>query len=299
MKLITFLSLLLLGVLPSLAGPLSGDGAQVSTHAETFKFTEGPAEAPDGKIYFSDIPNQRIHVYDPASGKVRVHREHTGRANGLMFDKDGNLLACEGGNRIFTREKEGKISTLADTYDGKKLNSPNDLDIDDHGGMYFTDPRYGSREDMEMRVEGVYYLSPGGRLVRIIDSLVRPNGVILSNDRKTLYVDDNGDQKIWAYEVQADGTVKNGRLLVDLKTVGAGGGDGMTMDEHGNVYLAGRGHVFAFSPGGQLIEKIAFPQSPANCTFGGPDRKTLFATARKGFYSIPMKVKGRKTVFDN
>ncbi|MFT5122471.1 MAG: sugar lactone lactonase YvrE [Verrucomicrobiales bacterium] len=298
MKTILYLMTLLCGAFPVLADSLKQAGATVTTHAESYAFTEGPAEAPDGKIYFSDIPNQRIHVYDPATGKITVHRENSGRANGLMFDKDGALLACEGGNRIFTRQLGDTITPLAETFEGKKFNSPNDVDIDDEGGMYFTDPRYGNRDDMEMKVEGVYYLRKGGQPIRIIDSLVRPNGVILSNDRKTLYVDDNGDQKIWAYDVQSDGSVKNGRMLVDLKTVKAGGGDGMTMDDQGNIYLAGNGHVFAFAPDGKLIEKIAFPESPANCTFGGPDRKTLFATARKGFYSIPMNVRGRKTVFD-
>lgn len=158
-----------------------------------FTFTEGPAPGPEGNIYFSDIPNERIHKYDVKTGKISVHREGSGRANGLMFAPSGALYACQGGSRQLTRQDaSGEITVLAESYDGKKLNSPNDLAIDGKGGVYFTDPRYGNRDDMEMDIEAVYYLPRRGKLKRVVDDLVRPNGVLLSLDRKHLYVADNG-----------------------------------------------------------------------------------------------------------
>lgn len=254
-----------------------------------FKFTEGPAPGPDGNIYFSDIPNERIHKFDVAADKFTIHRESSGRANGLMFAPSGALFACQGGSRQLTRQDpNGEIKVLAETYDGKKLNSPNDLAIDGKGGIYFTDPRYGNRDDMEMDVEGVYYLPRRGDLKRVIDDLVRPNGLVLSLDRKHLYVADNGAKTIWKYDVQNDGGLANGAIWVEMD----GGGDGMTIDERGNIYCAGGGAVHVWNPAGELLFKIKPPEGPANCIFGGPDNKTLFMTARTGFYSVRLKVAG-------
>lgn len=272
-------------------GPLIAEGAEIRKIADGYTFTEGPAEGRDGLIYFTDIPNQRIHVYDPATDKVSVFREETGRANGLMFTPSGAIFACEGGARRVTRMFDGKLAVVADSYDGKKLNSPNDITIDNEGGVYFTDPRYGNRDDMEQDVEGVYYL-PRGRnpkLQRVIDDLVRPNGIILSHDRKTLYVVDNGDGKIFAYDVTGPGKLENRRLFVDGVR-----GDGMALDERGNIYCAGQGHVWIWNTDGKQLEKIETPEGPANCTFGGKDGKTLFITARKSFYSLQMNVAGSR-----
>ena len=275
-------------------GTLVSPKAPIRTISEEFEFTEGPAMGPDGNIYFTDIPNERIHKYDTRSGKLSVHRENTGRANGLMFAPSGALYACQGGSRQLTREDaNGDISVRASSYDDKKLNSPNDLAMDGKGGIYFTDPRYGNRDGMEQDVEAVYYLNrKGDKLVRVIDDMVRPNGLVLSLDRKTLYVADNGAKTIWKYDVQDDGSLANGSLWVDMAKDCGGGGDGMTIDERGNVYCAGAGAVWIWNPAGQLITSIKPPQSPANCIFGGKDRKTLFITARKGFYSVSMNVAG-------
>jgi sugar lactone lactonase YvrE len=131
-------------------------GETVRKLADGFKFTEGPAWSRSGRIYFSDIPNERIHIHDPATGETTIHRESSGRANGLMFTPSGALLACEGGNRRLTRQFGETIAVLAERFEGKRLNSPNDLVMDGQGGTYFTDPRYGKRDDMEMDVEGVY-----------------------------------------------------------------------------------------------------------------------------------------------
>ncbi len=275
-----------------IAEAIVADGAEVVKLHGGFAFTEGPAKGPDEKIYFSDIPNSRIQTYDPASGELGVARENTGKANGLMFDDSGALYACEGGNRQLTKQVGDNIKVLAARYDGKKFNSPNDLDLDDRGGVYFTDPRYGSRDGMEMDVEGVYYLSATGKLTRVIDDLVRPNGLILSLDKQTLYVADNGTTLIYRYDVREDGSLANRRQFTDMG--GQGGCDGMTIDAQGNVYGTAQGHVWIWNPDGELITKIKPPEAPANCTFGGPNNKTLYITARTGFYSIEMNVAGRE-----
>jgi gluconolactonase len=272
---------------PTFASDLIAPGAMVEKLAGGFMFTEGPACDAQGNIYFSDIPNERIHKWS-VDGKLTTFRENSGRANGLFFDKKGNLLACEGGNRQLTSiAPDGKVTVLADSYQGKKLNSPNDLWIDPKGGIYFSDPRYG--RDMEIEQDGfhVYYLPPEKKeLVRVIDDLVKPNGVLGTADGKTLYVADAGDGKTYAYKIQPDGSLSDRKLMAPV------GSDGMTLDEKGNLYLT-RNVVHVYSPDGDLITQIDIPEAPANACFGGKDRKTLFITARKGLYSLKMSVRGQ------
>jgi sugar lactone lactonase YvrE len=271
-------------------GPLVADGAEIRKIAGDFKFTEGPAVGPDGRIYFSDIPNERIHAYDPATDKLELFRENTGRANGLMFAPSGAIFMCEGGARRFTRQFDGELTVVADNWEGKKLNSPNDVTLDNEGGAYFSDPRYGGGDDREIDVEAVYYVPRGGKIQQVINDLVRPNGVILSHDRKTLYVIDNGAGTIFAYDVAGPGKLENKRLFAEGVK-----GDGATIDARGNLYVAaGEGHVWIWDPKGELLQKIKFPEGPANCTFGGKDGKTLFVTARTGFYSLQMNVAGAR-----
>lgn len=275
-------------LIPPSSGPLFDPGTKVKKIAGDFEFTEGPAMGPDGRIYFTDIPNSRIHAYDPASGELAVFRENSGGANGLMFTGNDALYACEGGNRQLTRQYGDEVNVLADKFDGKRFNSPNDLVLDGKGGVYFTDPRYGNRDDLEMDVEAVYYLPRNGKLRRVIDDLVRPNGIMLSLDNTVLYVVDNGAKSIWAYDVQGDGSLNNGRKWVDME----GGGDGMTIDAHGNLYCAGAGKIWIWNSAGELLHSIKAPEGPANCVFGGPENKVLYITAQTGFYSLQMNVAG-------
>jgi gluconolactonase len=262
------------------------DGATVEKLAGGFAFTEGPAADARGNIYFSDIPNNRILIWS-LDGKLSTFRENSGGANGLYFEKDGNLLACEGsGRRIVSVSPRGRVTVLADKYQGKKFNSPNDLWIDPKGGVYFSDPRYGSRDGMEQDGEHVYYLSPDRKkLTRVIDDMVRPNGLIGTPDGKMLYVTDNGDGKTFVYRVNPDGTLSAKRLFAPQ------GSDGMTIDSDGNVYLTSGG-VSIYNKNGEKIEEIKVPEGPANVTFGGRDNQTLFITARTSLYSIKMGVKG-------
>lgn len=270
----------------SAAGAIVPEGAKVKKLADGFKFTEGPSQGPSGKIYFTDIPNERIMVFDPESGKVSTYRENSGRSNGLWWTPADALLACEGGNRQLTRtDAEGKVVVLADQFDGKKLNSPNDLVLDEVGGIFFSDPRYGNRDDMEQDVEGVYYYSRRNKLTRVIDDLVKPNGVLLSNDHKTLYVADTGLKKIFSYDVTGEGIIDNKREFAPI------GSDGMSIDERGNLYATWDGKIWIFSPEGKELALIECPEKPANCFVGGPNGNTLYITARTGFYSIDLNVK--------
>jgi len=268
------------------AAALVKSDAKVEKLASGFIFTEGPACDPRGNIYFSDIPNSRIHKWS-VEGHLSTFRENSGRANGLYFDNEGNLLACEGGNRQVTRiTPDGKVTVLASSYDGKKLNSPNDLWIDPNGGVYFTDPRYGKEDDLEQDGFHVYYLrADGKKVIRVIDDMVKPNGIIGTKDGKRLYVADAGAGKTYVYKVHADGS------LDDRKLAAPEGSDGMTLDEKSNLYLT-RGEVVVYDSSGKKIASIAVPERPANVTFGGKDRHTLFITARKGFYSVRMNVRG-------
>lgn len=262
--------------------------AKVEKLAGDFRFTEGPAVDAKGNVYFSDIPNNRIHIWS-TEGKLSTFRENSGGANGLFFDKQGNLIACEGGNRRVTSiSPDGKVTVLADKYDGKKLNSPNDLWIDADGGVYFSDPRYGARKDLEQDGFHVYYISPDRKTVtRVINDLKTPNGVLGNAKDKLLYVADPGDRKTYVYPILGAGKLGEKKLFAEH------GSDGMTLDERGNVYLTGRG-VTIYSPAGKQLQTIEVPEGPANMCFGGEDRKTLFITARTSLYGVKMQVSGVK-----
>jgi gluconolactonase len=263
-------------------------GAVLKRLAGGFKFTEGPAADKEGNVYFSDISNNRIHKWDVATQKLSTFREKSGAANGLYFDKSGNLLACEGGNRRVTSiSPKGKVTVLTDKYEGKRYNSPNDLWIAPNGGVYFTDPRYGSMSGLEMKGFHVYYVSPDRRKVtRVAADLKKPNGLIGTKDGKTLYIADPGANVTYRYKINADGSLTGKKLFCKS------GSDGMTLDEKGNVYITGSS-VLVFNPRGKRIASMRIPESPTNLTFGGKDHRTLFITAQTGLYSLRMNVKGQ------
>jgi sugar lactone lactonase YvrE len=264
-------------------GPLVKEGATFRTLADGFKFTEGPALSPDGKIFFNDIPNERTHCFDPETGETTVYREPSGRANGLFFTPAGALIACEGGARRVTRtDHAGEVTVLAEKFDGKKLNSPNDVVPDGIGGFYFTDPRYGKTDDMEMEVQSVYYLDRKGEISRANAEVSKPNGVILSPDGATLYVADTDLKKIFAFDVTSPGKIENQREFADS------GSDGLSVDKLGNIYIT-EGDIVAFSPEGKEVLRLTPPEKPANCLLTG---KTLYVTARTGFYAIDLEVEG-------
>ncbi|MCB1230515.1 MAG: SMP-30/gluconolactonase/LRE family protein [Verrucomicrobiae bacterium] len=270
---------------PIPSGSVVPEQPEIRKLAEGFKFTEGPALGPNGKIFFNDIPNERTHVYDPETGKTRVFRAATGRANGLFWTPAQAMVACEGGNRRLTRIcASGEVKVLASEFDGKRFNSPNDLVIDPFGGIYFTDPHYGNdKTGLEMEVEGVYYLDRKSRITRVADNLTKPNGLILSPDNRILYIADPGAETIWAYDVTGEGKIENQRKFAAV------GSDGMTIDTAGNVYCTWKGEVWIFDPSGKEAGRIAFPEGPANCLLVGP---TLYVTARMGFYAVDLNARG-------
>ena len=268
------------------ASGLIAPGAKVEKLIGGFKVTEGPAHDTKGNIYFSDIPNSRVHIWS-IDGKLSTFRENSGESNGLEFDAKGNLIACEGKTRQLTSiAPDGKVTVLAKSYQGKKLNSPNDLWIDPKGGIYFSDPRYGQQQGIEQDGHHVYYLAPGSKqLVRVIGDMQKPNGLVGTPDGKRLYVTDEKGDKIYVYQIEADGSLSGKKLLVEK------GSDGMTLDKQGNLYFTNES-VWIYSPDGKLLEEIKLPEGAANVSFGGKDHKTLFITARTGLYSLKMAVAG-------
>lgn len=271
---------------------IMAEDARVEKVAGGFTFTEGVASDALGNIYFSDIPASRI-IFHGVDDSEKVFLEHSNRANGLHVDKDGQVIACEGieGGRLVRISPKGKVTVLAEGYGGKSFNSPNDLWMSPAGGIYMTDPRYGSqRDNLPQGGEHVYLINgTGGNVIRVTDDLVRPNGVTGTRDGRTLYVADQGDGKTYRYTILEDGT------LTDKQLFASEGSDGMTLDSQGNVYLTNTA-VKVYSPAGRLIETIEVPEHPTNVCFGGKDGKTLYITAQTSVYSVQMEV---SKVFSN
>ncbi len=263
-----------------------------------FTFLEGPAWDGKGNLFFTDIPNNRIYKYS-LDGAITVFRENTNAANGLMFDHRGRLIACEGGaGRVTAMAPDGKVvEVLASQFEGKPFNSPNDLVIDKLGGIYFTDPRFGSEENMPQDKQAVYYRTSDGAIRRVIDNMTKPNGIILSPDGSTLYVVDTFDKYVKAYKVSDNGALTDEQVFAVLqlhpqaKSVKSGA-DGLAMDVQGNLYVTTQLGVQVINPNGRYLGIIQVPEVPANCTIGGVDGKTLFITARTGLYAIKLKVAG-------
>ncbi len=258
--------------------------------ASDFKFTEGPAVDEEGNVYFSDIPNSKIWIWTIADS-LKLFKENSNNSNGLYFDKDQNLLACEGGaSQVSLTTPSGDYKIIASEFDGKPFNSTNDLWPDDKGGVYFTDPQYGG--DLDNLNQGgmhVFYLHKNKDSVsRVCDDLTRPNGIIGTPDGKILYVSDRGADRTYQYEIQEDGTLENKTLFIDK------GSDGMTIDQNGNIYITtkDKSQVDVFSNTGELIKTIEVPESPTNVCFGGENRNQLFITAQTSLYRVGLNMKG-------
>lgn len=259
-------------------------GAAITLLADGFSFAEGPAADQSGHLYFSDIASDRIYKWS-ADGELTVYLEDSAGANGLFFDLDDSLLACAGGSgSIVAIEAPGEQTLLAGEYDGQPFNEPNDLWVAPDGGIYFSDPAYDA--PVVQDGEHVYYIPPDrGDVIRIIDDLVRPNGIIGTADGQTLYVTDHGAKQTYQYDIQEDGSVSNKRLFASV------GADGLTIDDRGNVYMAADG-VLVYDPAGSHIEAIDIPEATTNACFGGADGHTLFVTTRTSVYSLRMTAGG-------
>jgi gluconolactonase len=262
-----------------------------------FGFCEGPASDGHGNLYFTDIPNERIHKLD-AAGKLSVFREKTNHANGLMVNAKGEIVACEmGSGQVAAYSPDGKERrVLAAEYKGKRFNAPNDLVIDRTGGIYFTDPEYSAPKPFPQVIRTIYYLAPDGTVTRLVDKdLPNPNGIILSPDEKTLYLIPTGSAEMIAYPVLSTGKIGEGKVFCSLKQPKGAtntGGDGLCVDTKGNLYITSWLGVQIFDPSGKHLGTIAVPEYCANCDFGGPDMKTLYVTASKSLYAVKMEATG-------
>lgn len=258
-----------------------------------FSFTEGPVADKDGKVYFTDQPNNRIWRYDPRTTVLWEFKKDAGRANGLDIDVKGNIIACaDENNEIWSIDTRGHIvKVLLGKVDGKKLNGPNDLWIDRKGGIYFTDPYYQrdywTRTEPEIKAQNVYYLPKGAaQPIAVGIDLVKPNGITGSADGRHLFVADIGDNKTYRFSINADGTLSDKQLFISQ------GSDGITLDNRGNLYLTGNG-VTVYDSTGKKIAYIPVPEKwTANICFGGKERDILFMTAGPSVYYLKMKVKG-------
>jgi len=266
--------------------------AKVQKLAEGFKFTEGPAADKEGNVFFTDQPNNRIMKWS-VDEELSTFLDSAGRANGLYFDHQGNLLACaDMHNQLWKITPQKEIEVLVEYYDRNLLNGPNDLWVDPKGGIYFTDPLYKrpywNREpESEQPGEYVYYITPDlSELKTVAVDVVKPNGIIGTPDGKKLYVADIGDKKTYVYDIDEDGSLSNRELFTEM------GSDGMTIDNKGNIYLTGKG-VTVFNKKGKKLGNIHVDARwTANVTFGGKDQQTLFITASEYLYALKMKVRG-------
>lgn len=303
---VRLLFILCVGVCLSVCQPMGTANSVIAQDSETFphgpvkkiqgdfEFTEGPTADADGNLYFTDIPANRIFKMDTA-GKIAVFVEPSGHCNGLMLN--GNrLLACEMDGQLKSIDlKTKKETSLVSQYNGVRFNAPNDLVIDKAGGIYFTDPRFRAPTPWPQKVEAVYYRTVDGKVTRLVEDLAAPNGVIMSPDEKTLYVVPSMQRQMWSYAIEGPGKLGKGKVLCELTQAAPGqnrGGDGLTVDTKGNLYITMAMGIEVISPAGKSLGIIKFPEQPANVTFGGKDRKTLYATARTGLYSTKTKSTG-------
>ena len=285
--------------------------ARIEKIASGFTFTEGPLWRPDASLWFSDVPGNLVRSVS-ATGEVKVLIQNAGGTiaappgafigpNGMIADKDGNVLLCQHGNRRIARVgKDLAVTPFLEKFEGKRFNSPNDLIYRSDGALYFTDPPYGlTKQDddpaKELPFNGVFIYA-AGKLKVIVKDLSRPNGIALSPDEKTLYVADSDEKKRawWRYDVAPDGSVSNGRKFFDLADSKEQGiPDGIKVDSQGNLYAAGPGGIWVFSPDGRHLGTLQLPETAANCNWG-EDGKTLFITASTSVYRIRLSVPGTK-----
>ena len=277
--------------LAALADGVVAPDAKLEKISGGFSFTEGPTCDASGNLFFVDQPNDRIMEWS-ADGKLSTFLQPSGRANGMMFDAHGNLIACaDEHNALWSIAPDKKISVLVTNFNGNYLNGPNDIWIAPNGAMYLTDPFYKrtwwDHTTMALTNEEVFYLSPDRKkLLRVTDNLKKPNGITGTPDGKNLFVSDIGAHQTWRYDIAADGALTNKTFFCAL------GSDGMTIDAEGNLYMTGRG-VTVFDKTGKKTDHIDVPEKwSANVCFGGADHKTLFITASESLYAIKLRMQG-------
>ena len=281
---------------PAINGVIAADAKVELVTRGDYRGFEGPVARPDGGMYFTEIQASRIHSLD-RNGNLTVWLENTREANGLFLAPDGRLLAAEqSGKRIVAIAPDGRVTPLATEFRGKPLQSPNDLVLDKKGGIYFTDPARAPRTVAQR--SHVHYLRPGGEVVLLDDEMIFPNGLTLSLDERTLYVDDSDGDYVYAFDVQPDGQVKNKRQFVQLREPVASDrgvrsrADGMAIDSKGRMYVSSGSGVQIVSPRGEYLGTIRVPELVRSVAFGGPRRQTLYMTAATSLYRLRMLSEG-------
>lgn len=265
-----------------------------------YAFTEGPVWHPREKtVVFSDMPGDHMRVWREGAG-VKTYRQPCNMANGNAYDREGRLVTCEHAtSRLVRQEKDGSLSVLASHWQGRELNSPNDVVVKGDGAIYFTDPTYGRAEyygrkrEVQLGFRGVYRVDPQGELALLADDFGQPNGLCFSADEKRLFVNDTDRQHIRVFEVEPDGKLRGGQVWAETKGEGAGAPDGMKLDSAGNVWCCGPGGVHVFAPDAACLGVLRTPEYVANFCFGGDDLKTLFVTASTSLYRVRVNVAGR------
>jgi gluconolactonase len=252
-------------------------------------FADGPAWSRENFLIFSDVPRNRLMKLTPGE-PVSVFREGAQGANGNAFDAQGRLYTCEGrGRRVVRTDKHGKIEVVAERWDGKRLNAPNEIAIRKDGEVYFTDPAFGYQQDSrELNFFGVFHISRKGEMEVIAKPKGRPNGLAISPSGKTLYISNSDERNVRTYDLDKNGGVSNERVLIS----GIDGvPDGIRLDEKGNLYVAADG-LAVYSPEGKPVLTMPLSEKPSSCAFGDADLQTLYITARRSVYRVRMNVKG-------
>lgn len=273
------------------------ESSEVQLLATGFIFTEGPLWHPDGYWLFVDVRREPGAIYrlEPG-GEPEIFREPSNGSNGLTYDLQGRLIMCEGdARRMSRREQDGAIVALAEHWEGKRLNRPNDVVCHSDGSIYFTNPGGRVPEDeREIEFSGVHRIAPDGTVTAVVTDTEYPNGLAFSPDERVLYVTNTRERMyIAAYDVLADGSVSNGRIFADMSSdEPVGVPDGMKVDSQGNVYSTGPGGCWVFDPNGNQLGIIRLPEVPANCAWGGEDNRTMFFTAHTSVYTLRMKIPG-------
>jgi gluconolactonase len=292
-----------LSILDDRIRAIVGDDAEIEQVATGFKFTEGPAWDPrTSSLIFSDIPGDIMRRWSAANG-IQTFRQPSNKANGNTWDLQGRLISCEHASRLTRTEDDGSVTVLATHYQGRELNSPNDVVVKSDGSIYFSDPTYGRMEgfgfprEQDLDYQGVYRFSPdSGELTLLADDFGQPNGLTFSVDESKLFVNDTDRGHIRMFDTNADGSVSGGGVWVEVTGDGAGALDGMKVDSQDNLYTTGPGGIHVFSMDGTDLGVIGLPEGPANFTWGDEDLRTLYVTATTSLYRTRVKVPGRTLI---
>jgi gluconolactonase len=275
---------------------------ELETLATGLVFTEGPLGLPDGSVLFQDIKAERTYRLPPGGGPPALLRDRTRAANGQTFDRDGRLIFCEqNGRRMSRMAPDGTgVVTAVESWEGKRLNSPNDVVARSDGSVYFTDPPYGvTPEAKELPFQAVFRIGPDGSLRPVVDDFEKPNGLAFSPDERTLYVCDTAKYHVRAFDIAADGSLDlaSGRVFAAQDPAEKGGPDGMKIDQSGRVYVAVAEGAWVYEPGGRLLGILHLPKRPSNLAWCGPDARDLVITAVDSVYRVRMRVAGVRPVF--